>query len=142
MKNLVIIFMLLIANFAFAGNGAIKFESKYDAPKAYQRINNELRELGFELVQFREGKYFIAERTISGKQYQVYVKLKRKKILVDVYAFVTEPYSKKYSDWDNFGVDVSDDIFTAIKYRMETGTSIPDISLPSLWGTVRRDIEE
>jgi len=142
MKNLVIIFTLLISNFAFAGNDGITFDSKYDASKTYQRINNELRELGFKLINVKKGRYFLMERTIRGTSYEVLVKLKRKKIDVDVYSFLTEPYTKKYTDWNNFGENVSNDIFTAIKYRVENNTSIPVMSLPSLWGTIRKEIEE
>ena len=131
---------MLLSNVALASRGKIVSDTQYDAYRSYQNANQELRILGFELVQIKRGNYFLMEKVIGGKLYQVQVNLRRKKIIVDIYAFMVHPYRKKYSNFGkDFGKDVSNDIFKAIYYRIKENASLPPISLPALWNAERRD---
>lgn len=135
-KLLLILTLILIANPMFAGKRDIVSETSTEAYRSYRLANQELCELGFKLSETKTNHYFIYEFEVMDKFYQVHVKLYNKKIRIDGYCFNSV---KKQLRSKNYGQDVMNDIYKAIRFRVENNTSIPPIALLALWGYVIRN---
>ena len=109
--------------------------------RAYRRSNRELRELGFELdlANTIAGKRYLVQRDIRGILYQVYVKAKRKRIVVEIYTFVEGDYPFRWVDHDRLETNM-DELYRYIRFRVVENKSMPPVSAPFVWSIPRNKI--
>lgn len=135
MKNVFIIVLLMFTMSLSFGGNVIKTK---DSDKAYRTAKRELLELGFE-VSYVIRNSTLLERRIGSWFYQVIVTQKnRKKIEIDIYAFIDGNFKKSWSNPETTDA-VFRDINKAIEYRIEHNERIPQLMLFALWG-IRRDV--
>jgi hypothetical protein len=149
MKTLLSIVLLLITITAY-GNPPIKKNQKIYVSKrsvrtdsvhrAYRRSNRELRELGFELdlTNTKAGRHYLVQKSYHSRLYQVYVKVRRKRIVVEIYAFVDGNYKNRWSDLDKLEENMNQ-LYDAIRYRVVENQSLPPVSCPFVWA-MKRDL--
>jgi hypothetical protein len=141
MKAFITISLFLLASyFSYGQIATVKYTYDTDSVyRSHQTILRELRKVGFKVDDVENRSILMTHENGPGNYlYQVVVKRRKKKVIVDAYVFIKGDTRKSWVTWN--GVDHLNDLMYAVRERA-AGNTVLDMSFFS-WNINGNQIEE